>query len=240
MSGRPLVGFCCPSDHTVFAGVADALKARGLSVAFYDPDEPVAEGTLRELDALVVKKARPASFVTLRRADSLGVPAWNDFFVYCLFGFRLTGLHALEAVGLRTPPVSFVPPAGEYVAKYLRSWDGVPRRNGDGDFYQPLLPTDGTDQKYYVVDDGGRIHVSVLETTSKLEAEKQVLGRLDADPAVVASLRDLVGRTGARGLGVDIVLVDGEPVAVDVNPAPSFRGAGLDDAITESVERLVR
>ncbi|WP_435360119.1 hypothetical protein [Haloarchaeobius sp. DFWS5] len=240
MTDQPHLGFLCSPDHSVFAGVAASLRERGLSVSFYDPDAPLSTETVRGLDAVVNKKTRPASYVTLRRAAALGVPTWNDFVVYCVCGFRLVGLHALDAVGYRTPPVSFDPPAdGDYVAKQARSWDGVPIRNGEGDFYQPLLRTDARDLKYYGVFDGERVHVRVLEVTSKLDGEKRVLGRREPDPALAANFRDLFDKTGAFALGVDVVIADGDPYAVDVNAAPSFRGTGLDAAITDSIASLL-
>ncbi|WP_267641554.1 hypothetical protein [Haloarchaeobius amylolyticus] len=240
MADESRVGILCAPDHTVFAAVADTLRERGVVVTFYDPEAPLDRTTVADLDAIVAKKTRPATFTTLRLAADCGVPAWNDFVAYCIFAFRLVGLHALETVGFRTPPVSFTPPEGEYVAKTLRSWEGVPVRNGEGDFYQPLLPADPVDHKYYCVDDGEQYHVRVLEAASKLGGEKRVLGRRDPDPDLAAKVRELARRTGAHGVGVDVISVDGEPYAVDVNPAPSFRETGLEAPIADSIRSLLR
>ncbi|WP_439028199.1 hypothetical protein [Haloarchaeobius sp. DT45] len=240
MADQPRVGILCRADHDVFSGVANTLRDRDVGVTFYDPEVPLDGETVAGLDAIVSKKTRPATYTTLRRAAALDVPAWNDFVVYCIFGFRLVGLHALEAVGFRTPPVSFAPPEGEYVAKACRSWEGEPVRNSEGDFYQSLLPADPVDHKYYCVDDGDRYHVRVLEAASKLGGEKRILGRRDPDPELAAKVRELATRTGARGVGVDVVQVDGEPYAVDVNPSPSFRGTSFEPVLADSIQCLLR
>ncbi|MCT9095039.1 hypothetical protein [Haloarchaeobius sp. HME9146] len=239
MTDQQRVGVLCAPDHTVFAAVADSLRDRGVGVTFYDPEIPLDGATVAELDAVVSKKTRPATFTTLRRAADRGIPAWNDFVAYCVFGLRLVGLHALDAVGFRTPPVSFTPPEGEYVAKTLRSWEGTPVVNEEGDFYQPLLPAAPIDHKYYCVDDGEQYHVRVLEASSKLEGEKRILGHLEPDPELAAKLETLAARTGAHGVGVDIIHVEGEPYAVDVNPAPSFRETGLEAPIVDSIASLL-
>jgi len=70
------------------------------------------------------------------------------------FSSRLICLQTLEEVGFRTPSVTFEKPAGEYVAKDYYIWNGDPELNGEGDFYEELVPTKPVDYKYYTVNDG--------------------------------------------------------------------------------------
>ena len=148
---------------------------------------------------------------------------------------RLSQLAALTVVGFPVPEVLAEQPDGEYVAKGFLDIHEEPTLNGEGDLYQPLLEFDGTDHKYYAVDDGTEVHMAVTEFTSKLFGEREFLGRGSVDASVERRIRRLLRFTGARALGVDVVQVNGEPHAIDVNPATSFRRTGLEDALVESI-----
>jgi glutathione synthase/RimK-type ligase-like ATP-grasp enzyme len=115
-----------------------------------------------------------------------------------------------------------------------------PELNGEGDLYEEYLPAAKIDYKYYVVDDGERLHARVLRATSKLFGEKRVVGEAEPVPAHVERIGDLMSRTEMRAVGVDFVLVDEDWYAVDLNPCPSFRGTGLEDALTDSIANCVR
>ncbi|RLM59307.1 histidine kinase [Halobellus sp. Atlit-31R] len=229
------IGLVCPPDHAVFGPVADRLRDRGFDVEFLEPGRELARERLDGLDLLVNKKVRWESLHALEYAYRNGIPAWNDYRTSMTFLNRLSQLQALAAVGFSVPPVYAEQPEGEYVAKNFLDIRDDPALNGDGEFYQPLLEFDGTDYKYYAVDDGEGLQTAVVRFRSKLFGEREHLGPGTVDPAVEARLRRLFRFTGARGLGVDIVEVDGEPYAVDANPATSFRRTGLEDALVDSL-----
>jgi glutathione synthase/RimK-type ligase-like ATP-grasp enzyme len=249
--GRETIGMICPPDHEVFAGVAGRLRAQGYGVTFLEPGVELPRERLDRLDLLVNKKVRWESLDALAYAHRAGIPAWNDYVATATLLNRLSQLAALEVAGFPTPAVSDEPPDGEgsldgegspgsdYVAKGLFDIDDDPVVNGEGDLYQPLLPFDGTDDKYYVVDDGEEVQTAVVRFESKLFGQRECLGRGTVDPSVERRLRRLLRFTGARALGVDVVTVDGEPYAVDVNPATSFRRTGLTDALVASIADVI-
>jgi hypothetical protein len=235
------IGLICDAGHSVFSVVAEDLEDRGFRVEFFEPGQRVAPGTIDGLDLLANKKVDPESFRALRYAERHDVPTWNGYTTATL-GARLVGLTALEAVGFEVPRTTREKPAGEYVAKSLFDWhdaDG-PELNGEGDVYQELLPAKPIDDKYYAVDDGDRIHVRLVLTESKLSGSKEYLGRGDPVPSVAANLRRLLERTGSQAIGVDVVRSHGEYYAVDVNPAMSFRNAGLETELADSMAAGVR
>lgn len=237
---RPRTGIICPPDHVVFADVAAGLRERGHEVVFLDPETEVPTERLDALDLLVNKKVRWAAFHALEYAYRNDIPAWNDYVTSMLFSNRLAQLSALSAVGFATPAVHAEKPDGDYVAKGFLDILGEPTLNGEGDWYEPLLPFDGTDHKYYAVDDGEAVHVVVNRYDSKLLGERTYRGRVDPEPSVVDRVERLLRFTGARSLGVDLVYVDGEPHALDVNPAPSFRHTGMTGVLVDSIDDAAR
>jgi len=139
-------------------------------------------------------------------------------------------------MGFLTPEVTFEKPDGEYVAKGYYIWNDEPELNGEGDFYQKLIPTEPVDYKYYAVNDGERIHVAGRRVTSKLFGEKQFIDQIETKSALAGSLRKLVERFNLRGVGVDLVKDDdGQYWAVDVNLAAGYRDTGLEPALTNSI-----
>ncbi|MFB6183553.1 MAG: hypothetical protein ABEI96_03275 [Haloarculaceae archaeon] len=234
------VGLVCNADHPVFASVAARVARRDREVVFFEPGVPIPHNAIDELALLVNKKVRLASFRALHYADRTGVPTWNGFVPTTALSCRLVALYALDAVGCRTPPVTFEKPTGEYVAKTRYGWEGEPSVGGDGDFYQELLRSEPVDYKYYAVDTGDGIETRVLVVRSKLFGEKELLDTTDPDPTLESRVADLVGRFDARALGVDFVRSDGDYYAVDVNVAPSFRDADLEDALVASIESSLR
>lgn len=231
----PRVGIIASPDHEVFADVARRLEAGGVDVVFFEPGVPLPDEAIRGLAVLVNKKVRWPSFDALRRAEAMGVPTWNGHDVSLMLASRLAALTTLESAGFVVPPVTFDPPPGPYVSKAFFDVGSQPAVNAPGDFYQPLLPDVQYDQKYYAVDDGHRVHVACVLVSSKLDGRKVIYGRVEPDPTVARRLRWLVRALGVRSLGVDIVETDGRVVAVDCNIAPSFRGAGLEEALAASI-----
>lgn len=234
-STTPRIGFICPPGHEMFGPVASRLEERGFDVVFFEPGVELPPERLDTLDLLVNKKVRWESLHALEYAYRNDIPAWNDYVVTTLFLNRLSQLGALAAVGFSVPSVHPEKPDGEYVAKGFLDIHEEPTLNGDGAFFEPLLPFDGIDRKYYAVDDGETVHTAVTRFESKLFGERSFRGRGTVDPAVEACIERLLRFTGARALGVDVVLVDGDPHAVDVNPATSFRRTGLGDALVDSI-----
>ena len=95
-------------------------------------------------------------------------------------------------MGFLTPELTFEKPDGEYVAKGYYIWNDEPELNGEGDFYQELIPTEPVDYKYYAVNDGSQIHVAGRRVTSKLYAEKQFISQIETKSALAESLREIV------------------------------------------------
>jgi hypothetical protein len=240
-AGERRVGVICDAGHTVFSRVADRLGERGVSVTFFEPGRALSAADLSGLSLLANKKVDPESFRALALAEREGLATWNGYRT-CLLGLRFVGYRALAHVGFRVPESSATPPEGDYVAKSLGDWHDTtaPERNGEGAVYQPLLPATPVDHKYYAVDTGDRVHVRVVQTTSKLQGEKESLGRSTPDPETAEKARRLLALTDSQALGVDLVEAEGDLWAVDVNPAMSFRNADMDDELVDSVLAALR
>jgi len=185
---------------------------------------------------LVNKKIRWESFQALEYAYRTGTPTWTGYVPTRLFTDRLAELVALEAVGFRVPTVHTEPPAGDYVAKEFFDIHDSPVLGGEGDFFEPIVGSSDVDEKYYAVDDGDRVHVSVVRYSSKLYGDRELLGRVDPDPEVEAKIRNLLKFARARALGVDVVPDPDGAFAIDVNPATSYRHTALELQLADSIE----
>lgn len=236
MESNRSIGILGQKSKPVFSDVAERLRNAGFQVRFFHPQSSLSPTHIADLSLIVNKKTLPSAFPALRHAQRTGTVLWNNLQALILFSSRLVGLQALSEMGFLTPEVTFEKPDGEYVAKGYYIWNDEPELNGDGDFYQELIPTEPIDYKYYAVNDGSRIHVAGRRVTSKLYGEKEFIGQLQIRPALAASLRELVERFDLRGVGVDLVKDDnGQYWAVDVNLAAGYRDTGLEPALTESI-----
>ncbi|MFD1647974.1 hypothetical protein [Haloarchaeobius litoreus] len=236
MGGDHRIGILCQKNKPVFSEVAKRLRNAGFQVRFFHPRSILSPDHIADLSLIVNKKTHPSALPALRHARRTGTALWNNLQATILFSSLLIGLRALSEMGFLTPEVSFEKPDGDYVAKGYYIWNDEPELNGEGDFYQELIPTKPVDYKYYAVNDGTRIHVGGRRVTSKLYVEKQFLGQIEVKPELAASLRELVERFDLRGVGVDLVKDDdGQYWAVDVNLAAGYRDTGLEPALTESV-----
>ena len=230
------IGITCPETHPVFAPVGDRLRERGHTVSYFDPNRRVPCEELRSLSLLVNKRTRPASVQSLVDAERLGVPTWNSATGVLACVSRFSQLCVLAGVGFPVPDASKTKPPGEYVAKRLYHWEMDPQLNGEGDLYEEYLDAEPVDYKYYVVRDGETYRSVVLRTTSKLYGEKRVIGDATPVPEQVDRVRSLMSELEMRGVGVDLLRVDEEWYAVDLNPCPSFAETGLEDALVASIE----
>jgi len=236
MGEQGRIGILCKPNQPVFTEVAERLRNTGRRVRFFHPRSDLSPAQIADLSLLVNKKTVPDVLPALRHARQTGIPLWNGLQATILFSSRLVGLRALSKMGFRTPEVTFEKPAGASVAKGNYIWNDEPELNGEGDFYQELIQTEPVDYKYYAVNDGTRIHVAGRLVTSKLHGEKQFIERLQIEPPLAASLRQLVDRFDIRGVGVDLVKdTDGQYWAVDVNLAAGYRDTGLESALTQSI-----
>lgn len=230
------IGLLCKTNKPVFTEVAERLRSAGNRVQFFDPRSELSPSQVADLSLLVNKKTLPVTFPALRHARQAGTPLWNNLQATILFSSRLVGLRALSEMGFLTPAVTFEKPEGEYVAKGYYIWNDEPELNGEGDFYQELIPTKPVDYKYYAVNDGTRIHIAGRRVTSKLYGQKRFLSQIQIRPALASALRQLVERFDLRGVGVDLVKDDdGQYWAVDVNLAAGYRDTGLETALTKSI-----
>lgn len=234
--GTDRIGILCDADQPVFTSVAERLRNSGYDVQFFDPRSAISPSQIDELSLLVNKQVFPVTLPALGHARRTGTPLWNNLPATIAFSSRLIGLHALEMVGFRTPPLTFEKPIGESIAKGWTIWSGEPELNGEGDFYQELIPTEPVDYKYYAVDDGERIQTAGRRVTSKLYGPKRFLGEARARPRLTGRLQRLVDRADLRGVGVDLVRDDEDLFwAVDVNLAAGYRDTGLESAIYRSI-----
>jgi glutathione synthase/RimK-type ligase-like ATP-grasp enzyme len=231
------IGIICRPNHHVFETVGRRLRRRGHEVTYFEPERELPRSAIEGLSLLVCKKVRPASVRALRVAERAGIATWNGQLSTTILASRLVMLEALSAVGFRVPPVTFEPPTGPYVAKPLFSWDGDPEIGGDDGFYQPLLDTDGRDRKCYLVDDGRQLHAATVVCSSKLFGEKEVLGHEPTPQRDIDRMAQLLSLADTQAVGVDVIESDGRRYAVDCNAAPSFRQAGLESALTDSIHR---
>jgi hypothetical protein len=230
------IGLLCKPDQPVFTEVAERLRNAGGQVRFIHPRSDLSPAQVADLSLLVNKQTFPSALPALRYARQTGTPLWNNLQAIILFSSRLVGLRALSKMGFRTPEVTFEKPDGEYVAKGYYIWNDEPELNGEGDFYQELIPTEPVDYKYCAVNDRSRTHVAGRRVTSNLYGEKQFIGQIQIEPRLAASLRKLVDRFDLRGVGVDLVKdTDGQYWAVDVNLAAGYRDTGLESALTQSI-----
>lgn len=232
------IGFICRPDHPVFQSVAERLAARGFAVNFFRPEDPIRPGDIDDLAALVNQAVQPASFGALHYADRTGVPTWNGFLPTTALSCRLVALHALEAVGCKVPAIHFEKPAGEYVAKRRYSWQGAPTVDGEGDFYQERLRTEPVDYRYYAVDDGINTHVRAVAVRSELAGQERLLDEVDVDVALATRVRELLDRFAARALAIDFVDAGDDCYALEVTPAPSFVGTGMERRVADSIASL--
>jgi hypothetical protein len=233
------IGIICRPTHHVFETVGSRLRDRGHEVTFLEPERELPRSVIEGLSLLVCKKVRPASVRALRTAERAGIATWNGLLSTTILASRLVMLEALSAVGFRVPPVTFEPPDGEYVAKPLYSWDGDPQIGGTGGFYQPLLDTDGRDRKRYIVDDGEQFQAETVICSSKLLGDREVLGHEPTPERDVQRMGRLLSLADTQAIGVDVIESAGTRYAVDCNAAPSFREAGLESALTDSIHRAV-
>ncbi|WP_415378536.1 hypothetical protein [Halosimplex sp. TS25] len=230
------IGILCAADQPVFSAVAERLRESGITVRFFDPRSKISPSKLDELSLLVNKQAFPVTLPSLNYARRTGTPLWNNLPATIAFSSRLICLQALEEVGFHTPSVTFEKPAGECVAKDYYIWNGDPELNGEGDFYEELVPTKPVDYKYYAVDDGESIQTAGRRVTSKLYGPKRFLSKARARPRLTARLQRLVERTDLRGLGVDFVRDDENRFwAIDLNLAAGYRNTELEPAICRSI-----
>jgi len=230
------IGILCADDQPVFTAVAGRLREAGHGVEFFDPRSELSPSRIDDLALLVNKQVFPCNLRALRYARRTGTPLWNNLVATIALSSRLIGLRALEAVGFRTPRITFERPTFEYVAKPYYIWDGDVELNGEGGFYQELIATDPVDYKYYAVDDGARIHTVAKRVTSKLYGSKRFLSRVRPRPRLTRRLHTLVDRLDLRGVGIDFVRDNEDRFwAIDVNLAAGYRNSELEPALRKSI-----
>jgi hypothetical protein len=126
------IGILCADDQPVFTAVAGRLREAGHGVEFFDPRSELSPSRIDDLALLVNKQVFPCNLPALRYAQRTGTPLWNNLVATIALSSRLIGLRALEAVGFRTPRITFERPTFEYVAKPYYIWDGDVELNGGG------------------------------------------------------------------------------------------------------------
>jgi ribosomal protein S6--L-glutamate ligase len=91
---------------------------------------------------------------------------------------------------------------------------------------QEFAANDGFDIKVWVIGE----HLSAARRRSALEStdksSDEVVDPADLPEAWTRAARDAGAALGLQLYGVDLLITDGRPVIVDVNPFPGFRSAG--------------
>jgi hypothetical protein len=228
------IGFLCEPAHPTFWPVAERLSARGFEIRFLNPTDPVAREDVDALDALVEASIGRTAFEVLRYADRVGVETWNGFVPTTALASRLVALEALEAVDCPVPEVRADPPTrpDEYVERGCYRWDAAAAT-----FYQRRLDADTARHRYYAVDDGRETHVRAVTVRSELSGLDDLIASTDVEVEPATRVRELLSRFGARAVAVDF-LQAGDAYAVDVDPAPTFVGARMDQHVADAVASL--
>ncbi len=120
----------------------------------------------------------------------------------------------------------------EQLTSYVPQWSQEPV------VLQKFMAGDGWDIKFWVIDQ----HVFAARRRSPLAGAEKKDDPLPTDtlPAEWVRIVREIGRAfNLRLYGVDLLISNSEPVIVDVNSFPGFRGVpGADDAMVELVEQL--
>lgn len=230
------IGVVCEPDHPVFGGAAERLAARGFEVEFIPPDDPVPRGSVDELAALANTVLGRDSLALVEHADRTGVETWNGIGVTSSLSSRLVALEALAGVGCRVPETWLSPPETDHVTH--RRYRGVGSGTGDDEFYVERVCGDGLTHRYYAVDDGVETHVQTVTVRSRLTGSEARFVETDVDIELATRVREVLDRFGARAIRVDFVRDEDDVFAVDVDPAPTFFGTGMDRTIADSLASL--
>lgn len=241
------IGVLCNEDHEVLSEVAEILEERGTDVVFLDPGERLNESEVSDYDVMVPKKSREAVYHNMRLADDLELETLNGFLTGMSADHNLASLRRLERSGFNVPGVELQKPeSGEFIEKPVREcYREEPRKlNGHeprkkGFFLEEFIDSDGIDYKIYLID-GEEPYIEGLMEPSKLLERSS--SREKFDPREVGfgtdEAREVLSTFyDADFLGVDIIeSSDGKRYIVDVNAAPSFRGAeGAPENLAEAV-----
>jgi ribosomal protein S6--L-glutamate ligase len=172
-------------------------------------------------DATTTALDRAASAEALDRA---GVPAPRSWSVPALRDLAADGadrpwpLVVKSRVSSRRDLVRLVDGPDE-LAELLPEWSDEPV------VAQEFAANDGFDVKFWVIGEAlsAARRRSALETVDKSADER--LDPADLPPDWVRTARDAGAALGLQLYGVDLLISGGQPVVVDVNPFPGFRGA---------------
>jgi hypothetical protein len=233
------IGVICEPDDAVFGRAAERLAARGFDVEFLRPGEPIRPDDIDALDALANSAVCRQSFAALSYADRNGVETWNGFFPTTALSCRLVVLNALEQIGYRVPEIAFERPEGEFVGRSRFRWNGPTGVAAEPAFYQEAVAAEPAVERYYALDDGVETHLQALTVRTALTEKGPLLEETKVRVQLATRIRELLDRFDARAIGVDFVVDEHDEChAVDINPVPSFDGAGMDRRLADSLASL--
>lgn len=233
-----------PKPTTLFPELFGILQKAGVVVTVHLPhDQPDLPEGLAEVDLIVHRGLQPEALATVQALERAGIPVCNPPAATELARNRL-GLAVLLKKARLPVPLTTTAATWEE-ARVTATMLSVIKTVGEADgrggqviagtcadlpaekpfagpyLVQPFVPNEGVDRKLYVA---GRAVRGLLKP-SPLHHTHVTTGTPFAPDAVLTALAQQVGEVvGLELYGVDVLLGEGGPVVVDVNPFPGFRG----------------
>lgn len=233
------------SKSPVMRDLDDALAARGAEVVtIYPEDAPIdVEAVAVEHDLYVLKSGTVAALSLAGLLNEAGARILNPYPAVARMRDKVLATKVLAAAGLPQPRTYLASePAqladalalGPLVVKphrgsqgrgvvVVRTPDELAAIPTDGEilFAQEYCPPEGRDHKIYRIGDAyfGVMRVFPARTyEEKLGEPFEVSGEL-------REMADRCGRAfGVDLFGLDVIMSSGEPVVIDVNTLPGFKG----------------
>jgi ribosomal protein S6--L-glutamate ligase len=233
--------------HTVLAEVLELLEAEPLS-----PEADAGAELAQPADLYLLHSRSPAALALAARLEAGGHRVVNSVAATTLCQDRLSMGQRLDEAGIPAPRVLYTGPLQGFAgssetgvpgdlfpvivkSRANRRGDLVAAVGSDAELFvvcgswaneevivQEHLPNDGWDIKAWVI--GGTVYAARRPTPLDPAAERQTLP-IDELPPEWAELIAMVGTAFSLDVfGVDMVLVDGSAVVIDINAFPGFEG----------------
>lgn len=234
-----------PEDHDVFEEVASLMLEEGIETDFLDPETVYSGSDLERYDGVVAKKSRPESLQTLRNAYEGGISAYNGFNTHMRTNHNPASYWHLENADLMVPEWSTFQEIGSEMVKKPRTeimreepYKVEEFEEIDGYFCQRYIENGGIDHKLYGVRLQDSIEVSTVDAPSKLldsSDERKKVETYEEFQSIVEEVMDIFE---ANMIGVDVISPESGNYIVDVNSAPSYRGTGMEEVLSESIRQF--
>ena len=225
--------------HSVLAEVLELLQAEPLS-----PEADAGAELAQPADLYLLHSRTPTALALATRLEAGGHRVVNSVAATTVCQDRLSMGQRLDDAGIPGPRVLFTGPLQAFQSDRFpvivksranRRGDLVARVDSEADLavlcrswadeeviVQELLPNDGWDIKVWVI--GDTVYAARRPTPLDPTAGRQTFA-IDELPEEPAQLIAMVGSAFSLDVfGVDMVLVDGAAVVIDINAFPGFEG----------------